>query len=75
MTFVSMYTNCAVWSIYGILMNNMTVLAPNITGLALGFYFTSVYAKYYQGSMMKEYLISGGLIGGSLGAALMMETS
>ena len=56
-------------------MNNMTVLAPNITGLALGFYFTSVYAKYYQGSMMKEYLISGGLIGGSLAAALMMETS
>jgi solute carrier family 50 protein (sugar transporter) len=34
--FLSLFTNCIVWTTYGLLANDMTVIAPNATGILTG---------------------------------------
>jgi solute carrier family 50 protein (sugar transporter) len=41
--FVSLVVNCVVWGMYGILLNDPTVLAPNISGLLIGLICTTAY--------------------------------
>ena len=36
--FLSLFTNCIVWTTYGLLANDMTVIAPNATGILTGMY-------------------------------------
>jgi len=47
--FVSLAGNCVIWSLYGYLQSDMTVLLPNATGLAFGCLYTAIFAKYNSG--------------------------
>eukprot|EP00471_Norrisiella_sphaerica_P002466 CAMPEP_0184482698 /NCGR_PEP_ID=MMETSP0113_2-20130426/4274_1 /TAXON_ID=91329 /ORGANISM="Norrisiella sphaerica, Strain BC52" /LENGTH=293 /DNA_ID=CAMNT_0026862591 /DNA_START=149 /DNA_END=1030 /DNA_ORIENTATION=- len=69
--FVSLYTNGAVWVIYGALAQDMTVLVPNTTAVFFGLYYTSQFAKYHKESMMKWYIGSTAIVGGSAAMATM----
>mmetsp|Transcript_11140 Transcript_11140/g.16684 ORF Transcript_11140/g.16684 Transcript_11140/m.16684 type:complete len:221 (+) Transcript_11140:324-986(+) len=63
--FVSLYTNGAVWVIYGALAQDMTVLIPNSTAVLAGLYYTSVFASYHKESMMKWYVGSAAILAGT----------
>jgi len=72
--FVSLYTNCIVWSLYGFLQNDMTVMLPNVSGALFGLYYTYVYHKYNTGpSLAPYYFGSTAIIGGVAGAALTLD--
>ena len=47
--FVSLAANCVVWTLYGVLQSDMTVLLPNATGMCFGLAYTAVFAKYNAG--------------------------
>ena len=68
--FLSLATNCVVWSLYGTLVNDMTVLLPNLSGAALGIYYTSVYSKYSPKSIVPQLLVGGGIVGAATTMAL-----
>lgn len=53
--FFSLLINCVVWSIYGILKWDMTVLLPNGTGLLAGLWCSLVYHKYCDHVPRKLY--------------------
>jgi solute carrier family 50 protein (sugar transporter) len=63
--FISLFTNCIVWTTYGLLAQDMTVIAPNVSGILFGAYYTSVYAKYHPTSLAKYYLGSAAILGGA----------
>lgn len=44
--FVSLLANCTVWSLYGLLKSDLTVLLPNGIGLCTGAYYTYVFNKH-----------------------------
>jgi len=44
--FLSMVGNCGVWSTYGVLAGDMTVLVPNGLGILAGMYFTYAYTRF-----------------------------
>ncbi|GAB5364344.1 hypothetical protein AAMO2058_000961600 [Amorphochlora amoebiformis] len=67
--FVSLYTNGAVWVLYGYLAQDMTVLIPNSTAVLFGLYYTSVFARHTDESMMKWYLGSSAILAGTAYAA------
>lgn len=71
--FVSLYTNCLVWSLYGGLLGDLTVLLPNLTGAMFGLYYTSVYRRYAERSLLPYYAGSGAIVGGVGLAALTMQ--
>jgi len=62
--FVSLATNCVVWTAYGIFTKDMTVLLPNLSGLAFGLYYTSVFHKYAHYSLFKYYAVALLVVGG-----------
>ena len=73
--YVSMYTNCAVWSLYGVMVSDYTILAPNVSGLLLGLYCTKVYSDNNTGgSMTKYYAGSGGILAAVFASALALPT-
>ena len=41
--FVSLFTNCVLWSLYGLLKNDTTVLFPNIIGIVSGLFCIVAY--------------------------------
>ncbi len=44
--FVSLLTNCMIWSFYGILKNDYTVLVPNALGICTGLFCVYAYKKH-----------------------------
>lgn len=44
--FLSLFVNCTLWTLYGLLKNDMTLLVPNITGSLAGLACTAVYYTY-----------------------------
>ena len=44
--FISLATSCAVWAVYGVMLGDMTILIPNISGIAFGLWYPSVYHRY-----------------------------
>jgi solute carrier family 50 protein (sugar transporter) len=68
--FISMYTNCAVWSMYGLMVSDFTVLAPNFSGLFLGIYLTKVFHDHNSGQPLTNlYLGSAAIVGGCAASA------
>eukprot|EP01083_Nonionella_stella_P274331 931090_1 len=61
--FISLYTNCAIWTLYGILQQDQTILIANIAGTIVGAVYTGMFAKYTHVSMMKYYVGSGAILG------------
>jgi solute carrier family 50 (sugar transporter) len=68
--FLSLATNCMVWSLYGALVSDLTVLIPNMSGAALGIYYTSVFNKYSPTSLVPQVLVGGGIVGAAASMAL-----
>jgi solute carrier family 50 (sugar transporter) len=67
--FVSLLTNCLVWATYGVLGSDMTVLAPNISGILLGAYYTATFAKYSKESMLPKLAVTGAIAAATAVAA------
>ena len=53
--FVSLLTNCIVWSLYGLLKKDKTVLIPNTSGIFAGIICTIIYHKYAPSPPVKLY--------------------
>eukprot|EP01041_Mallomonas_annulata_P014044 gene14044-29891_t len=60
--FVSLVINCVVWSIYGFLKSDMTVLLPNFSGLIVGVGCSLVYHKFCISPPLKLYSIGLGIV-------------
>lgn len=56
--FLSLFTNCVIWSFYGYLKNDYTVLVPNILGLFAGAFCTTAYWIYSAKSDLQFFLPS-----------------
>ena len=65
--FLSLFTNCVVWTLYGVLNSDMTVIAPNATGILCGAYYTFVYAKYHPSSLVAQFAVAGTIVSGVAG--------
>lgn len=61
--FISLYTNCAIWSLYGILQNDQTIMIANVAGTIAGLIYTGIFAMNTKQSMMKYYVGSSALMG------------
>lgn len=44
--FLALFTNCCVWTTFGVLKGDATVLLPNISGLLFGLLYTVVFRRY-----------------------------
>ena len=60
--FVSLYTNCAIWSLYGVLQSDQTIIIANFAGTVVGAAYTLLFARYTDQNMMKFYVGSGALL-------------
>merc|ERR1712013_307689 len=60
--FVSLFTNCSIWSLYGYLQTDQTILVANIAGVVAGTAYTAIFAQHTHQSMSKYYLGSGALL-------------
>ena len=65
-SFISLYTNCAIWTLYGSLTSDQTILIANVAGVIAGLSYTYLFAKYTHMSMMKYYVGSVGIMGALL---------
>ena len=52
--FLSLFMNCIVWTFYGLLKDDMTVLVPNGLGVATGGYCTYVYYTFSTPKQRQE---------------------
>jgi solute carrier family 50 protein (sugar transporter) len=60
--FISLLTNCVIWSLYGFYKKDHTVLVPNAIGIAVGAVSVIVYQKYSKVTPKKLYAIAGMLM-------------
>lgn len=59
--FTSLAVNCLVWSLYGLLKKDLTVLIPNVNGIVLGLIGMVTYHKYATNAPKKLYGIGAAL--------------
>ena len=64
--FLSLMTNSAVWTLYGYLKMDSTVLIPNFTGLVAGLICTSIFHTFATNVEKRIYIISASIISLSL---------
>lgn len=60
--FVSLLTNCYIWSLYGFNAKDMTVLVPNAIGVLSGAFCIANYHKYAKEKPTQMYTIATALI-------------
>jgi len=60
--FISLLVNCIVWSLYGVLKSDMTVLIPNGIGVIAGLGCSAVYHKFSPVSPNQLYAIGATII-------------
>eukprot|EP00730_Choanoeca_flexa_P008707 TRINITY_DN12526_c0_g1_i1.p2 TRINITY_DN12526_c0_g1~~TRINITY_DN12526_c0_g1_i1.p2 ORF type:complete len:295 (+),score=61.05 TRINITY_DN12526_c0_g1_i1:2292-3176(+) len=70
--FISLFTNCVVWSWYGHLIDDSTVFLPNFSGVGFGLVYTAVYLRYATRSQLPMLLGSGALVSSVSAAAMML---
>ena len=56
--FVSLFVNCIVWSMYGILRGDNTVLIPNLIGIFVGFFCSLSYQRFAKSTPRGLYIVS-----------------
>lgn len=64
--FTSLVVNCFVWTLYGILKKDLTVLVPNANGILLGLIGTVVYQKYSKKLHTNLYAVGALVCAGML---------
>lgn len=70
--FVTMVSNCLVWSAYALLNANITCFVPNFTGYLFGTYYVTNFAKHTQVSMKGYYVGLGAVIAALCTAVLLL---
>ena len=60
--FASLLVNCVIWSLYGILKDDYTILIPNFTGLLASIFCLWAYLKYNTANLNKVHAVSSALI-------------
>ena len=60
--FVSLLTNCVIWSYYGLLKSDMTVLVPNALGVLTGAGCVVGYHRFAKQKPISMYAVSAALI-------------
>lgn len=60
--FVSLLTNCVIWSFYGMLKSDMTVLVPNALGILTGAGCVIGYHRFAKQKPTSMYAVSAALI-------------
>lgn len=60
--FLSLFTNCVIWTYYGLLKKDNTVLIPNVLGLLAGFFCTTVYTIHSTKGNLAMYVASASLL-------------
>src|SRR5690606_24221084 len=73
--FASLLTNCVIWSWYGFLLGDSTVMLPNLTGAICGAIYTAVYLRYATSSQLPLLATSAALISGVTLAALSLPAA
>mmetsp|Transcript_31038 Transcript_31038/g.67804 ORF Transcript_31038/g.67804 Transcript_31038/m.67804 type:complete len:545 (-) Transcript_31038:334-1968(-) len=68
--FVTMVSNCLVWSAYALLNSNITCFVPNFTGYLFGTYYVTNFARHTQVSM-KGYYVGLGMVIAALCTAVL----
>jgi solute carrier family 50 protein (sugar transporter) len=53
--FISLFTNCLIWSYYGILIKDMSVTVPNSIGVLAGLICTLIFQAFAEKKPIKEY--------------------
>lgn len=65
--YVALGTNCVVWTTYGLLQADPTLIVANGVGAVMAAYYTSVYAKYTPSPMTPYYMGSAAFLGAAVG--------
>jgi len=71
--FISMITNCAIWTLYGVLQSDQTIIVANAMGVVAGAAYTAIFAKHTHQSMMKYYAGSGAILATFLSSPMWAE--
>ena len=70
-----MMCNGIIWVAYGALRNDMSVLVPNITSLVMGTYYTGVFARHTDQSMVMHFAAIAGVAAATAGMAVSLPAS
>jgi len=62
LTFISLFVNCVIWSLYGFGINDLTVFIPNAIGTLVGLFCSITYHLYCVDVPYLLYFISGLII-------------
>lgn len=60
--YITLGTNCVLWTAYGLLQSDPTLIAANGMGVILSSYYTSVYAKHTNSDMSQYYIGGAGFL-------------
>eukprot|EP00049_Salpingoeca_infusionum_P022473 m.370072 g.370072 ORF g.370072 m.370072 type:complete len:338 (-) comp52081_c0_seq1:214-1227(-) len=72
--FISLFTNCVIWTWYGHLIADPTVLLPNCSGVVLGGAYTLAYLRYSKETQLPLLVGSGAIVSAISAAALSLPT-
>lgn len=73
--FLSLATNCVVWSLYGALLADPTVFVPNLTGALFGLYYSRVFMQYSPSSILPQVGVCAAIVAGVSGLALALPVA
>lgn len=73
--FASLVTNCAIWTWYGVLLQDSTVMLPNASGLLVGLACSGIFLKYTTKSQLPMVAGSGLIVASVSAAALTMPAA
>jgi hypothetical protein len=73
--FFSLAVNCIVWSLYGLLRKDVTVLFPNFTGMCMGVFYSYIYTANASQPMGKWLIGAGSIVSAVIVAALVLPAA
>ena len=68
--FVSLYTNCANWTLYGYLQSDQTILIANAVGTVVGLIYTGLFYSNTKMNMMPYFAGSTAILGTMLSSPI-----